>query len=304
MLLLLLAAALAGVSYAYARQRAVTGALLEQFAPVDTALRIDNQRMAREATAILREIIRAVVANELQRKDVEVLHRAQLLTARTTALADSLRAWRTLAPAEPAAGPLEEAPPAALAAQLNSYVAFVRRWVPDMELLTQPAVGSAASDWFKNTYFQNMPTHVQRTTLTRLEAQVRRAGAEALAVEARQVGSSCHLCFWHYEAMAIPAADTVAPGETYRARLSLTSRVNNPTATTQIAMQANGRPLARDSATGYGLVRLPVPDQARPGLPDTVAASWRGSIRLRRHFIPDTVWHLRVPYSIISRPAL
>ncbi|KAA9339694.1 hypothetical protein F0P96_03505 [Hymenobacter busanensis] len=88
-------------------------------------------------------------------------------------------------------------------------------------------------------------------------------------------------------------ANTVAPGETYRAQLVLAHALNSPGALT---MTANGQPLTV-GADGIAHVRFVVPSL---GGAARKQASWLGVIRGRWNGL-DTTFQIRVPYTIVRK---
>ena len=122
------------------------------------------------------------------------------------------------------------------------------------------------------------------------------AEAAVLSVEARKVGAI--VCgFYRIEAQAVTPSEIVSPGAEYRAQLMLS---NWNYFGSNISMKANGNPLPVDAGRG-GQFSMVIPE-AHPNQPDTLAAEWQGSIRVGRCLLPDTVWHLTVPYLIVKKP--
>ena len=292
LLLLGLTGSLAAAStYAYQRGQAGQEARLAQISALAAQIASDNQQRAAENTRTVQNITHFACLNYRQPADVVVLAQAQRIQARTQALIDTLQLlrpqWQNPAARGALGGPLGQ--------QLARYTGFIHRYTPAATSLRYPAVATTEG-WFGQVTAGNLPLPAALATLTRLEAQLRHYEAQALQTQAEKVSG-------HYDGfdtigvLAVPTAETMAPGEVYQARLFLGQFSHRDRCNMQ--MTANGVALTQPGNPGM-LVKFAVPAR-QPGQPDTVRAQWHGTIR-QPLTLSDTILQLTVPYLIVQQP--
>jgi hypothetical protein len=284
----LLVAALAGAGWVYYQAQARQTATLGRITALENRLISSNQQGVRYAKSTVASIGVAVRKNGNPVRDMAVLQQAKEIQSRTQALLDTLhqlrQAWQTTDRTE-----LGQLP-----AQLYDYVAFIENFVPDASLLNHTSTRTEAFGWLGEYDTTREPKPAALALLTKLEAQVRRVEAEALASQAQKIGYSCG--FDKISLFARPASETVAPGAVYQAQLMLAQAASSGRA----QFSVNGRELLTDPATGQAAVHFKIP-AACPGQPDTVRAAWHGRVQLT-WAAGDTVLEITVPYLIAKPP--
>jgi len=310
---LLVGLALSFMAYHYMQKTA----LLTGFEQLDAKMAAQNQRTNLAASASLRQVENYVCRNKNQKRDMEVLAESRQLMARTQAVVDSLHALRRVvlavtgnAPSRPllhpaAAGAVTDAMrknsgmsrAKKLQQQLDQYVAYVHQWVPQAAPLTLPnriqQKMLKGNNWFERYFFDDRPAASALAALTRLEAEMLRYRTDAMSDLAERVVHT-DIFFDKIGAVAVPEAEVVAPGSTYRARLmgSAYSQIQI------VGVSANGQAGTVAPGGFQGTVRFAVPAW-RPGQPDTVWAKWQGEIKaVSCH--GDTILHVAVPYLIVK----
>lgn len=304
--ILLVLLSLAAAGYGYRRGQVHQTAVLTAITSMAERVTRNNEVARLAARQMVGGICRAVNANRFQPRDVAVLEAAQHIQARTTSLVDTLHTLQTLLlpdASRATSGKLPQRPVDSpelafknwLPAALDRYTGYISQYVPGSASLTQPARGLFRTESFTQLYQKGVPPLAALAVLTRLEAQLRRYEAEALANQAMRVGTSCG--FTKTGPLAVATANVVAPGAMYEAQLFITEASGSGNMT---QMWADGKPLPRTSGSlgGQGVVEFRVPP-ARPGQPDTTKTVWHGTIRAMS-CLADTTWHLSVPYFIVK----
>lgn len=266
----LLVVALAGAGAAYYWAQTRQAATLGRIMALEKRLIISNGQRAKDAKNTVAGIGVVVRKNYNQAKDMAVLQQAKEIESRTQGLLDTLHQLRQSWQVAGHHTELRQFP-----AQLDQYVAFLKTYALDAPLLNHQSGRTKAVGWLGEFDTAHGPRPAALALLTKLETQVRQMEAEALANQAQKVGSGCDLCFDRIGALAIPAAETVAPGAVYQAQLMLLLG----TSTSQAQFSANSREVPTDPATGQAAVHFKIP-AARPGQPDTVWATWHGRVQL------------------------
>lgn len=293
LLLVLLLGGAAAAGYAYQRGQARQERRLARFTILDADLTAHNERARQAAAATIRGISKTVYLNHNWGPDLQVLYVSEQLWNRTESLTDTLKVLRhqlsklsgsetskAQVPATPAVG-------ATFTAHLTRYLQYIRRLAPGADL----SAGGPRGSWPAQT----ASPPVAMATLTALESQVREYSRLALQAQAEKEGSKCFIC-GRIEAGALTTSATVAPGADYQAQLFLAETPVADLGT--LSMAANHKPLPVGRAN-VGEVTLPTPPPL-PDQPDTVRASWHGTIRA--HSYPaDTAWELTVPY-LLAKP--
>ncbi|MBG8556224.1 hypothetical protein [Hymenobacter guriensis] len=301
-LLLLLAAGLGTAGWAYYRGQVRQQATLQQFILLDKRLATNNQLAKERARTTIEGIIQGVNQNRLQRRDLDILYTAEKIHNRTESLLDSLRALRQQLNGVARANSLNVATPATvgptasttLGANIYSYIAFIRQFIPSAAPLTQSPNGFLLSDAIRVEHFKGIPLVAALATCTRLETQIRRYGEEALMSQAMKVSTGCCLCFDRIGLWAVAESKTVAPGAIYRCQLFLTQ-------------SSSGGHYSKATVNGKSVQtlypRYPKAEfragPAGPAQPDTVRAQWKGVIQTK-WYPTDKVWQLTVPYYIVK----
>ncbi|HEX8330500.1 MAG TPA: hypothetical protein VF629_23410 [Hymenobacter sp.] len=274
-------------------------------------LSVYSQQLEQRADAQAQYIGYAVNRNRNQARDMELLRQTERIVKRAESLTDSLgqlcvaivltdkRASSfSLAAVMGTPGAIWKEDFDSLEYHLNSYVAFIRQYVPNNPSLTQVGPSPAETGEFSRFYFQNTSEDVVIANLRRLITEVRQAEVDAILSQAVKVGSPC-LSFDVIRALAVPTSFTVAPGTTYEAKLFLAESFSR---FYYKEMCVNGQKVKRIDYE-QGMVEIPflVAPSEVAELPDTVRWKWQGTIRTS--FYPaDTTWSITVPYSIIVRP--
>ncbi len=284
----LLVVALASAGWVYYRAQARQAATLVRITALENRLISSNRQGERYAKNTVSSIGVAVRKNGNPARDMAVLQQAKEIQSRTQALLDTLhqlrQAWQTTDQTE-----LGQLP-----ARLYDYVAFIEDFVPDASLLNHASARAEVVGWLGEFDTAREPKPAALALLTKLEAQVRRVEAEALASQAQKVGYPCG--FDKISLFARPASETVAPGAAYQAQLMLAQAAT--IGRTQFS--ANGREVPIDPATGQAAVHFKIP-ATLPGQPDTVRAAWHGRVQLP-WAAGDTVLKITVPYLIVKPP--
>ena len=295
---------------AHSRQQA---AMWMQFEQLDRSITRHNQEAGRQAANTIRGIGYEVCMNRNQVRDVAVLRQSELILTRTQAAVDSIQRVRRqlLAATDNPVGEALRHPNAAgavaellrngtvgrLQKQLDSYVGFIKEWVPNAVSPTQPLPrwqkSGRDNDWFGRFYFDNTSTAAALANLTRFEAILRQYESGALQRQAEKMGSSA-VRFDKIGAVAVPEAEVAPPGSMYRASLLLASA----TGIYIQGVRANGQAGTVAPMGDRGLVSFQVPAW-QPGQPDTVRAQWQGEL-IAGGCGRDTTWHLTVPYLIVK----
>ncbi len=266
-----------------------------------------EQQLEQSADATGQRIGYSVYQNRNLVRDVEVQRQVALIIKRSDAIADSLGGLSiliALTDASPtgigqnffASGlpaTIDDARLNRLAHQLDRYVAFIRRYVPDAASLTH------REDWqtddFGGYYFLHSTEPFTLATLDRLRTQVRRYELDALSVQAQKVSSHC-ICFDKIGAVAVPVSSTVAAGALYEAQLMLAESFSE---FYYKQMSVNGRPVRRFE-NEQGLVEIPIPASA-VHTADTLNAKWYGLISASL-YPADTTWRLTIPFLVVQKP--
>lgn len=272
------------------------GLLASQLEQSVGVLNTENEHATKQAQNALQAIQDAVAKNRNRSADIARQRRAEALHARVAALADSLHAQAALlrrrtgnaaAPANlrvPGSQPFREvykiplARYQALRRQLATCADTLRHYDP------APASGAAPT----------LPAPVQATTVVEALADLAQAESLVLTHESRALHHLVQALAsqqWLTRPIALVAADqsTVAPGDTYRAHLLITSYLFSQP---RMSMARDGHPVPID-ANGIGQVRFRAP--LRPG-----PASWTGTIRVGTTG-RDTTFVVRVPYRVARR---
>ncbi|MDO7873902.1 hypothetical protein Q5H93_04090 [Hymenobacter sp. ASUV-10] len=298
---------------AHSRQQA---AMWMQFEQLDRSITRRNQEAARQAANTVRQIRNAVCQNKNMARDMVILRQSELILTRTQIVIDSIQRVRQqlLAATDNLHGEELRHPDAAgavaellrngtakrLQQQLDSYVTFIKDFVPDAASPTQPLPGwqkpGRNDNWFGRFYFENTSTAAALANLTRFEAMLRQYESDALQVLAAKVGSSW-MVFDKIGAVAVPAAATVPPGAMYHAKLMLATAAHGIRFQ---SVRANGQEGTINQMTGQGFISFRVPAW-QPGQPDTVRAQWQGELTTKGQGCgSDTTWRLTVPYLIVK----
>lgn len=287
---LLLIAGLCAAGWVYRYEQAQQTSLLREISLVDENLRVDNQQAARKAKGLVRYLANQVCRNYNQARDIDVLNQSRQVLFRTQTLADTLRALR----GQLQAGSSTISTPE-LVRHLDHYSEFIRAYAPSAFHLTRQFPGAPDPGWLNRFYVEQVPPEATWATLTKLEALIRRNEADALSFLAQKIGTRC-MFFTRINAQAVPASETVAAGGEYQARLFLTEAIPLNRSTMQLT--ANGRSVPMDAEDAVGHVAFSIPPAA-PGQPDTVRASWHGTVRAQ--VCPaDTFFTVDVLYFIVK----
>ncbi|GAB3825378.1 hypothetical protein [Hymenobacter jeollabukensis] len=291
---------LAGLS---ACQAAPSAAELARYQSLEQTLTLLNQQSRHQARSTLANLTEQVKRNGWQPRDVAVLREAEAIRTRTDSLAGYLGQLRQQLPSDPVSSLPESAglPGASadtLQQRLNAYARYIRRFVPDAAPLAldgaddvriSPALKALRAWRYGEVAFKGATVTAARTTLLRQEAEVRRLERAALQLPSQKVGGPV-IVFDKIAPMAVPLADEVGAGETYRASLFLTTSAP----TRRLTMQADSRPVPV-GPDGRGQVAFVVPAATAPG-----PAAWEG--RIQGGFRgQDTTFTLRVPYTILPK---
>ena len=291
-LTLLLAALGVGGYLAYRQQQAQArlGGLLQQ---LTTTLSVQNDEAAKQAKETLRSIAETIAKNRNQPAEMAVLHRAEALSGQIQALCDTLRSYqqqmRRAAGSAAALAPLRQPEATASVARLlgsgtRGQRALRQQLAAYTDSLRQLAAAVAAPP--AAPAFDDLPAVEALAALARLEAQVRASEARTLQHLARPLGAA--RLPTRLVAVATAERGTVAPGDTYRARLVVVKSL----ATVATRMYCNGQPVPV-GPDGVGLVRFRAPTKTGP-------ASWAAAIRLNQNG-RDTTFAVRVPYRVAPR---
>jgi len=291
-LTLLLLAALGGgyVGYRQQQAQAQRGHLLQQ---LDNALTAQNNETAKQTAETLRSMAETIAKNRNQPAEMAVLHRAEALSSRIQRLCDTLRTYQQLLrrAAGREAAPNSLAQPEAtapVARLLGSGTRGQRALHQQLAACTDTLrrLGAATAAPPAAPAFANLPIVEALAVLTQLEAQLRASEARTLRHLARPLGAA--RLPTRLVAAATAERASVAPGDTYRARLVVVKSL----ATVATRMFCNGQPVPV-GPDGVGRVRFRAP--AKPG-----PASWTATIRLNQNG-RDTTFAVRVPYRVAPR---
>ena len=274
------------LSYRHSCTQAQFGQALQQ---LTATLAMQNDEAAVVAGRTLQMMEEAVAKNRNQPAELAVLHRAQALGQRLQTLCDSLRGLRqrlgrTVGNATPT-GPFSYSGEAAPVAQLLGHGTPAQRALHQQLAAcadTLRRLGAAAAP-LTLPVFDQLPATEALAALTLLEAQVRASEARTIRHLARPLGAPDIPV--HFVAAATAERATVAPGDTYRARLSVVKNL----APASLRMYCTGRPVPV-GPDGVGFVRFRAP--LRPG-----PASWVGMVRINQNG-RDTTFVVRVPYRV------
>jgi hypothetical protein len=281
---MLLACALGVAEYTYYHTQEQQKATLARITAIETSLAASNQQRAQAARSTMLAINKVVRDNGNQAGDVEVLRQAQAIQNRTSAVFDTLHQLRQSWQRADHRAELHQLP-----AQLNQYLLFIQRFLPDVP--TQ----LASASWLGNFDSAAEPKPAALALLTKLETQVRQLAADALLQQSVKLTHGDG--FDKIGALAVPAAATVAPGQLYQAQLVLAAATSRG----QMHFSADGRDLPLDPRTGQGVVQFSVP-AAQPSQPDTVRGVWHGRVQMA-WATTDTLLEVAVPYFIV-KPSL
>jgi hypothetical protein len=279
----LLTSALGAAGYVYYQAQERQAATLARIMALENCLIASNQQRAQTTKSTILGMSKTVRENRNLPMDVFVLQQAQELQGRTKAVLDTLHQLRQAWQAANHRQELRQLP-----AQLDQYVSFIQKFLPDVPAQLKSASWLADFD----TAAESKPTAL--AFLTSIETQVQQFAAEALMFHAQKVGRMGD-SFIKIGAVGIPASEMVAPGEMYQAQLFLGSSSSG-----RIHFSADGKELPLIYTTNRGLVRVKVPS-TRPGQYDTMQAQWHGCMKTRWN-AADTVLEITVPYFIV-RPS-
>lgn len=289
---LLLASLGAGGYFAYQQYQAQEqlGQLLQQ---LDAALATQNDEAAKTANNTLQLMEAAVAKNRNEPAELAVLHRAQALNSHVQQLCDTLRSLQQQlcrATGGPVSlGTLRDPEATATTTRLIGSGTSGRRALRQqlaacLDALRQ--LGPASATPPTEPMLDGLPTAGALAALTQLEAQMRASEASTLQHLARHLGAPRIPI--RYVAAATAEQATIAPGDTYRARLLVVKSLQLG----NLRMYCNGHPVPT-GAVGVGLIRFRAPTKL--GL-----ASWTAAIRLN-HNGRDTTFVARVPYRVARR---
>ncbi|MCR5890059.1 hypothetical protein LRS06_20235 [Hymenobacter sp. J193] len=302
LLLALTSAAFGTAGWAYYRGPVRQRAVVRQFTQLDLRLAANNRLAEQQDRTTIRGIKRVVGRNRNNIRDVAVLRRAEQIGFRTQTIIDTLQTLRrqlsTAKASTQNSSTLVTVAPASitvLAAHLDSYVAFIRQFVPNAAPLTQVFATYSKPSEFGAFYFKNRPLAAVLSTFTQVEAQIRRYSEEALMSQIMRVNSEG--IFNMIALQAVAESKTVAPGAAYRSQLFLGQTISD--GHFQKAT-VNGKPVQL-LYPGHAKVELQTAP-AGPAQPDTVRAQWQGVIRAEG-YPSDTAWQVTVPYFIVKPTA-
>ncbi|MGI4761626.1 MAG: hypothetical protein ACRYF0_13025 [Janthinobacterium lividum] len=293
LLTLLLLAGLGAGGYLGYRQHQAQEELVKLLQQLDETLTAQNDEAAKQAREALRGIEETIAKNRNQPTELAVLHRAQALSSRVQTLCDTLRSvqqrLRRAAGGSATPGPLRQPEATAAVAQLLGSGTQGQRALHQQLAAcaaTLRRLGPAVPAQLTEPPFAGLPAVECLAALTQLEAQVRASEARTLRHLSRPLGAS--RLPTRFVAAATAERATVAPGDTYRARLLVVKSLS----TVATRMYCNGHPVPI-SPDGVGLVRFRAPTKLGP-------ASWTAAIRLNQNG-RDTTFVVRVPYRVARR---
>ncbi|KUG09037.1 hypothetical protein [Solirubrum puertoriconensis] len=271
-----------------------------QLEQLDAALQAVNQAQA--ASSVERLDLLGEVFDQHGASDDALREQVFALHDRTSAELAYLRQLRQRlhAPASAGdAGSLTGSEADTLRGRLRSYAQYVQQYVPaaggslgldvkdDMDI--QSVAGKQLNDQsFGEFYFKGNSEASSSAMLSLHEHRVLRLEHDALAKLSERVGPR-GLFFEKIAPFAVPEAQTVRAGETYRAQLFLAAASPG---VRHLKLEVNGLPVAMDPGTGSGRVSFRVPADAPAG-----PAVWEGKLRASYRGRPVT-FPLRVPYQI------
>jgi len=307
----------------------VNSAILLKFKFIDDSLLGVNNKTSSAADGTVKGIQAAVVKNQNQARDLNVLKQSEEIHDKTKAMVAYLRNVRdklVVATGNPQ-GATEYKDPSAdnkvmpamiggkqngmaypLKKELNQYSDFIRQYVPAATPLAldgrdDPRIANSKETTthdqrnkdFGELNFENTPLVAALAVLSQKETEVLKYEADALQKQAEKVGAKT-IVFDKIGAFASAESNTVAAGTKYKAELFLTASASSISP----RMTLNGSPLSVGS-DGHGKVEF----TARPGGFDAsgnAKASWNGTIRFNQNG-RDTTFQVKVLYTI-TKPVM
>ena len=307
----------------------VNSAILLKFKFIDDSLLGVNNKTSVAAEGTVKGIQAAVVKNQNQARDLNVLKQSEEIRAKTKAMVAYLRDVRDklVVATGNAQGATEYKDPSAdnkvmpamiggkknglaypLKQELNNYSTFIQQYVPAATPLAldgkdDPRIANSKETTthdqrnkdFAELNFENTPLVAALAVLSQKETEVLKYEADALQKQAEKVGAKT-IVFDKIGAFASAESNTVAAGTKYKAELFLTASATSISP----RMTLNGGPLSV-GPDGHGKVEF----TARPGSFDAsgnAKASWSGTIRFNQNG-RDTTFTVKVPYTI-TKPVM
>jgi cell division protein FtsB len=282
LILLLGVSAWVGVRHYHQQNR-----LHAQLAQLTAVLNTENEKLARSAEYIVKGIQANVARNRRQPAEVAVLRRAEDVLRRTKQLTDSLKASSNrlrLATGNAFAPSHLQRPQASAGATQQAIRQHISACLDTLYQLTP----TTAAEITKPAFTEDTPVVETLAELSQLESKALASQIHSLKSLAGLVSNTT--LKQYLQAAATAESNTVAPGDTYRARLLVIA--NSTPIWAPLSMTCNGRPVPV-SPDGTGLVRFRAP--TRPG-----PATWTGTIRLNQYG-RDTTFRVTVPYRVARR---
>ena len=300
----------------------VNSAILLKFKFIDDSLLGVNDKTSQAADGTVKGIQAAVVKNQNQARDLNVLKQSEEIRTKTKEVISYMREIREkLLKATDNTGPemtnLSGEDKVAitmiggkkngiayvgLKPKLQEYETFIKQYVPSATSLAldakqDPRVTekSQKNKDFAELNFENTPVVAALATISQKETEVLKYEAEALSAQAQKVGAK-NIIFDKIGAFASAESNTVAAGTKYKAELFLTASASS----IHPSMTQNGSSIVVDN-TGHGKVEF----TARPGSFDAsgnARASWEGRIKFNQNG-RDTTFIVKVPYTI-TKPVM
>jgi len=282
--------------YTYQQNQAI---LWGQLQDLDDTLSNLNAQRGHTVDAEVKEIEQTVRHNFNQPREVKTLQQAQEvarlaheLQVTTEALREQLLQQTNNAHLEylrhPTAGvnvlALHSNHEPTLSAQFDAYSTYVRGLYPP-DSLTHSA-HRAALPSLGHYFSPDMSVGLALAALSQLNSDVLDAEAGALRLLKQTLG--LRSIPRSLAAVATAESNVVAPGATYKARLSVINILNGQ----GTGMSCDGKPV-HVAKNGVGVVSFRAPMQ--PG-----AAAWQGTVKLMFGG-RDTTFRVRVPYQVVRR---
>ena len=302
----------------------VNSAILLKFKFIDDSLIGVNDKTSAAADGTVKGIQAAVVKNQNQARDKEVLAQSEEIREKTKAMVAYLRDLRDklVTTTENVKGATEYKNMSAedkvaitmiggkkngyaypMKSKLNEYTSYIKTYVPSAQPLAMdgredPLVKTMPEQNHKDfaeLNFENTPLVAALAVLSQKETEVLKYEAEALSAQAQKVGAKT-IVFDKIGAFASAESNTVAAGTKYNAELFLTAAASS----IHPSMTLNGSSLSV-GPDGHGKVSF----MARPGNFDAAGnakATWTGTIRFNQAG-RDTTFKVLVPYTI-TKPVM
>jgi|SRR6476469_2300094 len=301
----------------------VNSAILLKFKFIDDSLLSVNDKTSTAADNTVEGIKAAVVKNQNQERDKNVLKQSEEIRTKTKEMVAYLRSVREkLLKATENTGPelknmsMEDKVAmtmlggkkngeayTSMKPKLNEYAEYMKQFVGEsatplaLDARDDKRVTEKAQKTknFAELNFENTPVVAALATISQKETEILKLEAEALQKQAEKVGAKT-IVFDKLGAFAAAESNTVAAGTKYKAELFLTATASSLTP----KMTMNGSPITVDK-DGKGKVEF----TARPGAFDkdgNAKASWTGSIRINQNG-RDTVFTKKFEYTV-TKPVM